>query len=362
MKYELNQYWQMVCVGLMVVLSCLGTDVWSQERMKYCNPVWNMALPDPAVIKAADGYYYAYATQGIGPDSVMCNIQTLRSPDLVHWTHLGDALPAKPAWASETLNFWAPHVMRRENDGKYVMYYSAEPNPEMKKGKDLSLSIGVALSESPSGPFVDIGAPILEGDGFINIDPMAFRDPVSGRHYLYWGSGFEPLKVRELADDCLGFKDGSTTTELIKPATGYQFLVEGSWVIYRNGWYYLFYSGDNCCGERAHYAVMVARSKSPTGPYEVLFEEEEGDHAILEANERWLAPGHNSIITDDAGTDWIIYHAIDPADRWVYPKLEKEDKRVMMLDRIEYANGWPSVRKRSPSDGPEERPVINIGF
>ena len=38
----------------------------------------------------------------------------------------------------------------------------------------------------------------------------------------------------------------------------------------RGDFYYLFYSGDNCCGPKAHYAVMVARSRSATGPFETL--------------------------------------------------------------------------------------------
>ena len=41
----------------------------------------------------------------------------------------------------------------------------------------------------------------------------------------------------------------------------YQRLVEGAWVHRRDGWYYLFYSGDNCCGPNAHYATLVARSR-----------------------------------------------------------------------------------------------------
>ena len=68
----------------------------------YINPVWHLPVADPAVLRADDGFFYVYATQGIGPDSVMCNIQILRSADLVHWTHIGDALPEKPQWASSS--------------------------------------------------------------------------------------------------------------------------------------------------------------------------------------------------------------------------------------------------------------------
>ena len=50
----------------------------------------------------------------------------------------------------------------------------------------------------------------------------------------------------------------------------YRRLVEGAWIVQRGGYTYLFFSGDNCCGPKAHYAVMVARSRSATGPFETL--------------------------------------------------------------------------------------------
>lgn len=323
----------------------------------YVNPVWTMPTADPAVLRANDGSFYVYATQGIGPDSVMCNIQVLRSDDLVHWTHLGDALPEKPKWASTTQNFWAPHVS--EHAGKYYMYYSAEPDPEVKTGTDLGLCISVAVSDNPAGPFVDSGAPLISGDGFDNIDPMVFNDPVSGKNYFYWGSGFKPLKVKELSDDMVSFVDDSPGIELIKAfGPGYGFLVEGSWVVYRDGYYYLFYSGDNCCGERAHYAVMVARSKSPTGPFEVYDDGREDGCPILGEGDRWMACGHNSIITDDAGRDWIVYHAIDRNERYLPLGKRKEDKRILLIDPVEYVGGWPVVAGGQPSD--EVRPAPEV--
>src|SRR6478672_6429581 len=61
----------------------------------YTNPVLDADFPDPAVILAPDGYYYAYATQTLR-EGHWINIQVARSADLVHWDHLGDALPEKP--------------------------------------------------------------------------------------------------------------------------------------------------------------------------------------------------------------------------------------------------------------------------
>jgi arabinan endo-1,5-alpha-L-arabinosidase len=128
-----------------------------------------------------------------------------------------------------------------------------------------------AVANSPAGPFTDIGHPLQCGEGFVNIDPMAFDDPATGKHLLYWGSGFAPLKVQELAVDGLSFAAGSSPKDLVWPNRSkgeFPVLVEGSWVVRHDDFYYLFYSGDNCCGPKANYAVMVARSRSAEGPFE----------------------------------------------------------------------------------------------
>lgn len=323
----------------------------------YTNPVWNGNAPDPTVIHASDGKYYAFATQGSAPDGSRCRIQVLSSSDLVSWEHLGDALPEPPEWARTTFNFWAPHVI--EAKGRYYMYYSAEPDPVFKTGKELGLCLAVAVSDRPEGPYRDSGKPLLSGDSFINIDPMAFHDPVSGRYYLYWGSGFEPIKVRELSDDLTGFRKRSKAKELVYPFhQGYQFLVEGAWVVFKDGWYYLFFSGDNCCGEKAHYAVMVARSKSPEGPFEVRKDKEEGDSPILQAGGRWIAPGHNSILEDAEGAMWIFYHAMDRDDRYQDPENHAGDIRRMLMDRLSFRDGWPVIDGGVPSDTVMPAPAL----
>ena len=320
----------------------------------YVNPVLDEDFPDPTVIHAPDGYYYAYGTQTLR-DGHWINIQVARSADLVHWEHLGDALPVKPDWAQTTQDFWAPSVIY---DGTtYFMYYSATPDVchEPEHGHCLA----VATSDLPAGPFVDMGMPLLLGMGFEYIDPMAYDDPVTGRKLLYWGSGFKPIKVQELAEDRMSFAPGSDPVDLIwpNPVKGaFPRLVEASWVIHHDDFYYLFYSGDNCCGPDAEYGVMVARSTSPVGPFETLEQAKGVPHSLmLFRSERWLAPGHNSIVTDKAGQVWIIYHAID-VNR---PRQRQEDevnsRRILLIDRIEWKDGWPHVG--TPSDQPQGVPV-----
>lgn len=329
----------------------------SRKTPLYQNPVFDADFPDPTVIRASDGYFYAYATN-TEVDKKLHHIQVARSKDLINWERLADALPERPVWADKTEpKFWAPHVT--EADGKYFLYYSADPNTLT------GLCLAVAVSNKPAGPFKDIGKPLKCGESFINIDPMAFDDPKTGKRYLYWGSGFQPIKVQELAADRISFAPGSQPIDLIAPRktedlNDYQRLVEGAWVIYRKPFYYLFYSGDNCCGERAHYAVMVARSRSATGPFETLQSTGKPNSVILEKNAEWIAPGHNSVIRDDGGNDWIVYHAINPKNRC----LEKSDnpdcavRRPMLINRLVYRSGWVFAESGTPTIKSKRKPKV----
>jgi arabinan endo-1,5-alpha-L-arabinosidase len=321
-------------------------------RATYTNPILDADFPDPAVILGPDGYYYAYATQTLR-DGQWINIQVARSADLIHWQHLGDAMPEKPAWASHTQDFWAPFVVR-EGD-RYLMYYSA--TPDFCDIPTRGHCLAIAMSDLPAGPFVDMGLPLLLGMGFEYIDPMVFDDPATGKRLLYWGSGFQPIKVQELADDHVSFAPGSSPTDLIWPNPNGDFprLVEAAWVIRHDDFYYLFYSGDNCCGPDAEYGVMVARSKSATGPFETLEEARGVPHSLmLFKSEHWLAPGHNCIVTDKAGDTWMIYHAIDVNRPRQHQEDEINSRRILLIDKIKWRDGWPYIG--TPSDEPQPAP------
>ena len=325
----------------------------------FANPVLDENFPDPTVIRAPDEYYYAYATQG-ERDGTSINMQVARSRDLIAWERLPDALPVKPPWASQTQDFWAPHVS--EHDGTYYLYYSAKPDAALTD-TTRGLCLAVATAARPEGPFTDIGRPLQCGPSFVNIDPMDFDDPQTGKRLLYWGSGFGPIKVQELAPDRISFASGSQPIDLIPAmpdadSTEYQRLVEGAWVIYRAPFYYMFYSGDNCCGPRAHYAVMVARSRSATGPFETLAQATgRGSSVILERDGIWVAPGHNSVIRDAAGDDWMVYHAVDARRPRSRPGDDVNTRRVMLIDRLVWREDWPRV-DGGPSTGPRPAPRV----
>jgi arabinan endo-1,5-alpha-L-arabinosidase len=326
---------------------------------QYVNPVINFDFPDPSVMKSSDGNYYAYATQTTG-----VRLQVARSSNLVTWTQLPDAMPVKPTWASESQNFWAPDV--EERDGHFVMYFSAQIDASKRLDPGDGFCIGMATATTAAGPFTDVGSPVVCGPGFTTIDPMGFDDPQSGKHYLYWGSDRQPIKVQELNADRRTFVAGSAPVSLVAPRnandpsaydTG---LIEGPWVTYAAPYYYLYFSGNGCCGAGAHYAVMVARSTSPTGPFEVrrLGGASAAATPILRAGGPWTAPGHNSTVKDAAGAEWMVYHAIATSNPYLIPGRTDISRRPMLIDKVTYVDGWPTVGVNAvPSSTPQTRPA-----
>src|SRR5205807_1114902 len=93
-------------------------------------------------------------------------------------------------------------------------------------------------------------------------------------------------------------------------------VVEGPFVLRRREWFYLFYSGSGCCGRGCAYALGVARSHALHGPWE-----KNPANPILSGNEHWKCPGHGSIVTDERGRYFLLYHAYD-ARTFVYTGRE----------------------------------------
>jgi len=163
--------------------------------------------------------------------------------------------------------------------------------------------------------------------------------------------------VQELSADRLSFKKGSAPVELVRADKSVPFhtLIEGAWVVYRGGFYYLFYSGENCCHgplQEIKYAALVARSKSPTGPFQTLAQGTGApDSAVVRRSDVWIAPGHNSVFTDAAGQDWIAYHAINVGRPYMKEVIggDRSVRRVMLIDRLVWRDGWPRVEGGTPS-------------
>ncbi|MDG4826243.1 family 43 glycosylhydrolase [Asanoa sp. WMMD1127] len=302
---------------------------------------------DPAVIRGDDGYWYAYGTSdplrsGEGTPHLL---PILRSPDLARWSYVGDAFIAanRPAWATPTAGLWAPDI-RRAGD-TWLLYYTVT-DTTLNAGDDSA--IGVATAPGPTGPWTDSGAPLVgprpaPGGGFLwTFDPAGLVD-ASGQRWLYYGSYFGGIWTVPLSSDGLRVTGAATQVTIDNR-------YEGAYVVRRGGWYYLFGSAANCCaGPTTGYSVFAGRSKSPTGPFvdrsgASLLDSRVGGTPVIQPNgNRWIGTGHNAVVTDERGRDWFVYHAIDRD----VPYLDEPygiNRRPMLIDRLDWHGGWPTVR------------------
>lgn len=342
-----------------------GTQV---SGTAYTNPTSERiadTYADPAVLRGKDGWWYAYATSDPLHEGELRHhfVPMSRSRDLVSWEYLGDAFTSPPSWAAEGAGIWAPDV--RHVAGEYRMYYViTETTVTGERGDN---AIGMATAPTPAGPWTDSGGPVVgprRGAGASNdfrwtFDPAAVTGE-DGTQWLFYGSYYGGVWVTRLTAD--GRTTVGTPTQV---AIDNKF--EGSYVVQRDGWWYLFASTANCCaGPTTGYSVQVGRSRAVTGPYvdrqgtSLLASRAGGTPTLVQNGNRWIGAGHNAIATDVEGTDWIVYHAIDPAD----PYLDGTDginERPMLMDRLDWVDGWPQVRAdEGPSDDVQPGPVTDL--
>lgn len=322
----------------------------------YRNPVTAGTVdtfPDPTMIRGKDGYWYAYGTQNpvfqSKGESGERMLPILRSSDMTHWAYAGQVFTpdTQPAWHDGS-RLWAPDI--RYTDGHYNLFYSVA-------GKD---TVGVATAPTPTGPWHDEGAvlPADSGCATGDIDEAQFTD-VGGQPYLYWGS-YDTICVARMNGDRTRIE--GPVTEV---AQGRR--MEGGYVVHRGGYYYLFYSDAGCCdGAFSGYQVKVGRATSPTGPFtddrgvDLTAPTSKGG-VVVGGDGRWIGPGHNAVQTDLSGQDWLVYHAIpaDAPDLDPVPGVDRTlSTRPMLVDRLDWINGWPVVRAGAgPSEGSQQAPV-----
>jgi len=215
------------------------------------------------------------------------------STDLVHWTthpHILDTAAIK--WAKRAM--WAPAIVQK--DKKYYFFFAANDiqNDNEKGG------IGVAVADSPQGPFKDhLGKPLI--DKFYNgaqpIDQFVFKDK-DGQYYIIYG-GWQHCNIARLKNDFTGiepFSDGATFKEITPK--GY---VEGPMMFMRNNKYYFMWSEGGWTGP--DYSVAYAVANSPFGPFERVGKILQQDSAIA------TGAGHHSIMHNSKKDLWyIVYH------------------------------------------------------
>ncbi|NDV70159.1 family 43 glycosylhydrolase [Dysgonomonas sp. 25] len=317
--------------ALFTFASCSGSsgdsdDKGKKEAKTYSNPVLNFSMPDPTIIKGQDDYFYLYATEDIR------NTPIYKSKNLIDWQSVGTAFTneTRPSFEPKG-GLWAPDI--NYINGKYVLYYSMSV-----WGGEQTCGIGVAVADKPEGPFTDKGKLFRSNEIGVTNSIDQFYIEEDGKKYMFWGS-FRGIYAIELSDDGLSIKPGAEKVHVAGTA------FEGTYIHKHGNYYYFFASIGSCCeGVNSTYQLVVARSESLFGPYvnkagvNVL---DNGFDVVIGPNDRFVGNGHCSeIVQDDKGNDWLLYHGVDK---------QNPRGRVLLLDKVEWVDGWPVVANGSPS-------------
>lgn len=273
---------------LITALLCTvsATMALAQQETYFRNPVIHGDVADPSILRIGETYYVTGTSSEWAP-----HYPVFSSSDLVNWKQTGHIFDEKPDWIKSS--FWAPEFFYHNN--KVYVYYTAR-----KKSDNISC-IGVAVADSPMGKFKDYG-PVVEF-GKEAIDAFIFED--NGQLYITWkayGLDDRPIELlaSKLSADGLRLEGKPFSLLRDDERRG----MEGQQWFKMNGYYYIIYAVNGCCGPNSDYAVAVARSKKLAGPYEKY----EGN-PILHGGKDIMSIGHGTITTTPDGRMFYLCHA-----------------------------------------------------
>jgi arabinoxylan arabinofuranohydrolase len=270
----------------------------------------------------------------------MHSIVCVSSSDLKNWTDHGVVfnVPTDASWASKS---WAPSVVQR--NGKFYLYFGNGGS-----------NIGVAVSDSPTGPYKDpLGksllnsntAGVLPATNLWLFDPMTFIDD-DGQAYMYFGgNGQDNMRVIKLNNDMINV-NGSAERFTVP------YFFEAAWMHKNKGKYYFSYSTNPGNGTRIDYMS----SDKPTSGFSYVGvlsgqpPQNNGDNnhqAVFEFKGEWYQAYHNRIVAINAGvpTGFRRNLAIDKIVHQSDGKITQMVNTANGLQQLGYLN--PFVRQEA---------------
>jgi beta-xylosidase len=296
----------------------------SQEPLKMNNPIADGWYADPEGAVFNDTYW-VYPTFSDDYDKQL-HFDAFSSKNLVDWKkheRILDTTNIK--WLRQAL--WAPSII--EKNQRYFLFFGANDIQRPDRNSydptnDINHygGIGVAVADTPAGPFSDyLSEPLISE--FYNdaqpIDQFVFKD-VDDTYYLFYG-GWSHCNLGILNDDFTGFipwEDGTNFKEITPK--GY---VEGPFMFLRNGIYYFMWSEGGWTN--GTYKVAYAMAEKAMGPYKrigTILESKEGDIAT--------GAGHHSVIKRRDNDEYIMLYHRRPIPN------EDRDHRVTCMDVMEF--------------------------
>ena len=289
------------------------------------NPIIRDQFTADPTARVFNGRVYVYPSHDITPPENMRqewfnmpDYHVFSSHNLVDWVDHGKIVDqATVPWVNSAgFSMWAPDCI--EKDGKYYFYFPAGFDPRLGRGN----AIGVAISDTPYGPFVPEPMPIA---GVGGIDPGLFIDPKDGKAYITWAGG--GMRIARLKDNMLELDGEPQTVEL--PQGGG--LKEGPFMFERNGkYYYTFPWVINNTTE----ALCYSMGDSPMGPFEYK-------GVIMDEHENGCWTNHHSIVEFE-GQWYLFYHRNDYS-----PHFDKN--RSARIDKV-FFNADGTIQKVTPTE------------
>tara|TARA_R110002050_G_scaffold171113_2_gene303110 strand:- start:15308 stop:16459 length:1152 start_codon:yes stop_codon:yes gene_type:complete len=342
----------------------------------YTNPL-SVEFGDPYILDDGNGTYYMYGTGGGAKEG----FATYSSNNLIDWEFEGQVYKGNTKYSWCVANFWAPEVYKIDN--KYYLFFSADWRNNPTNALE-NFKIGVAVSNSPKGPFLDLKNEPLFDPGYPIIDANVFKDD-NDKYYLYysracyihsvesdiadwakqeglyneieesWVYGVElapdfksvigdPVLLlsppKKIDDKNAEWESRSVTSKEINRRW-----TEGSYTFKYHGTYYMMYSANYFLGK--NYAVGYATASHPLGPYTKA-----NNNPVLEKNinkgGRVTGTGHNSIVFLDGGKKmYAVYHG---------RTKETGKERFVFIDQIKILEDGKLV-VHGPTTEPMLRPL-----
>ena len=276
-------------------LFLIGTMQGVAQNKKSGNPILPGFHADPEVLYShLTKRYYIYPTSDGFPGWGGSYFKVFSSKNLKTWKEETVILEMGKNVSWTNGNAWAPCIEEKKIDGKYKYFFYYSANPTTNKGKQ----IGVAVADSPTGPFTDLGKPIITSSP-------------TGRG--------QQIDVDVFTIKVLTPKGGTLQTYAYR---------EAPYVIYRKGVYYFFWSVDDTGSPNYHVAYGTARS--PLAPIEVA---KEPIILIQNPEKEIYGPAHNSILQIPGKDKWyIVYHRINKNHLKDGPGWHRE----VCIDRMEF--------------------------
>jgi xylan 1,4-beta-xylosidase len=283
------------------------------------NPLFGGDYADPSILRVGRDFYLTHTSYRYAPGLVVWH-----SRDLVNWLPISSALP----YTFGEGEVWAPDLV--EHQGHYFIYFP------------LNGKLTVVHAPDPRGPW---SKPIDLGVG--DIDPGHVVGP-DGTRYLYSGGGH----VIQLSADGL-----STVGESKTVYQGWQFpkdwQTEGFWLespklTRRGDYYYLTCAQGGTAGPPTSHMAVVARSKSPLGPWE-----NSPLNPLIHTyspGESWWSVGHGTLVSTPDDRWYFVYHG--------YRNGFQSLGRHILLEPVEWtSDGWPRAPLGAYRDEPMPAPM-----